>query len=296
MNHIVKLFIGIIFLSFISCSRPVANFVIKSQETKAPARIILENQSEKADSFYWDFGDGSQSEEMSPDHLYLLSGRYKIKLQALQGNKKDLIEKEIVVMPPQKCLVQLKTPQGAMVIELFDDTPAHRDNFLKLVEDGFYNELLFHRVIDGFMIQGGDPNSRGASAQARLGSGGPGYQIPAEFNVNRVHVKGALAAARQGDQVNPEKKSSGSQFYIVHGREVDEDLLESMEMRKGVKYSEESKKSYIESGGTPFLDFEYTVFGRVIEGMEIIDSVASVKTLPGDRPVEDVTMTLTVIK
>ena len=296
MRRIDLFLLGIILLSLCSCARPVANFVIKTEDSKAPAIIRLENQSEKADSFFWDFGDGNISEETSPEHLYLMSGRYGIKLHALKGNKKDITEKEIIIMPPQNCLVHLETPLGTMLIELYDDTPIHRDNFLKLVEENFYDGLLFHRIIDGFMIQGGDPASKEANAHTNIGSGGPGYELPAEFNANFVHLKGALAAARKGDPVNPEKKSSGSQFYIVHGREVDSDDLDSMENRKGVKYSEEVRKAYLEYGGTPFLDFEYTVFGRVIEGLEIIDAIASVKTLPGDRPVEDVSMKLAVIK
>ena len=138
------------------------------------------------------------------------------------------------------------------------------------------------------MVQGGDPDSKNAKPGARLGSGGPGYTIPAEITEEFAHVKGALSAARQGDNVNPKKKSSGSQFYIVQGQKANEDILSSMEKRKGITYSDEIKGKYINEGGTPFLDQEYTVFGMVEKGMEIVDAIAAVETNPGDRPKEDV--------
>lgn len=197
--------------------------------------------------------------------------------------------------------VLIHTDFGVMVIELSDSTPGHRDNFLKLASEGFYNDLLFHRVINGFMIQGGDPESRGAEPNTRLGGGGPGYTIPAEIRADHLHVKGALAAARQGDAVNPEKKSSGSQFYIVQGKTWTDSQLSQMEMRANAvmpsfKFSEENKEVYKTVGGTPFLDMNYTVFGQVIEGLDIIDSIANVKTLPGDRPVEDVKFSVEILK
>ena len=156
-----------------------------------------------------------------------------------------------MVKAPETCLVEIETPQGNMLVQLYDETPLHRDNFLKLAEDGFYNDLIFHRVIDGFMIQGGDPNSRDAPPGANLGSGGPGYQIAAEFNESHIHLKGALAAARTGDGVNPERKSSGSQFYIVQGNPVNENMLEMVGVRNGIEYSPDQRKAYAEVGGTP---------------------------------------------
>jgi len=196
--------------------------------------------------------------------------------------------------------VALETQFGTMTIELFDDTPAHRDNFIKLVEEGFYNDLLFHRVIKDFMVQGGDPNSRGAAPGARLGTGGPGYTIEAEMDSTHMHLKGALSAARQGDKVNPEKRSSGSQFYLVQGKTYTAAELANFESRMqknhpGFAYSEEQKAAYATAGGTPFLDMEYTVFGQVIEGLDIIDSIAAVRTARGDRPLEDVTMRMRII-
>lgn len=160
---------------------------------------------------------------------------------------------------PEEPVFKMETTLGTMTFKLYKDTPLHRDNFVKLASEGFYNNLLFHRVINGFMIQGGDPNSRDAKAGQRLGSGGPGYTVPAEFNANLKHKKGAIAAARTGDAVNPEKASSGCQFYIVQDE---------------VACSQ--------------LDGNYTVYGQVIEGLDIIDKIAHVETAAGDRPVTDV--------
>lgn len=196
--------------------------------------------------------------------------------------------------------VALETQFGTMTIELFDDTPVHRDNFIKLVDEGFYNDLLFHRVIKDFMVQGGDPTSRGAGPGTRLGTGGPGYTIEAEMDSTHLHLKGALSAARQGDQVNPEKRSSGSQFYLVQGKTYSADQLANFESRMqknhpGFAYTAEQKTAYATGGGTPFLDMEYTVFGQVIDRLDIIDSIAMVRTARGDRPVADVTMRMRLV-
>ncbi len=191
-------------------------------------------------------------------------------------------------------MVQLDTEYGTMKIELYDSTPQHRDNFIKLASEGFYDDLLFHRVINGFMIQGGDPESKNASSSKRLGGGGPGYLIPAE--IGSPHFKGTLAAARTGGPMNPEKESSGSQFYIVQGNAVDDTRLDQIERQKGVTYNETQRKKYKEMGGTPMLDMDYTVFGEVVEGLDVIDKIAAVKTAPGDRPVEDVKMKIKVIR
>ena len=190
--------------------------------------------------------------------------------------------------------VLVETDFGNMKLELYDSTPLHKENFLKLAEEGFYDDLLFHRVMQGFMIQGGDPNSRDATPQQRLGSGGPGYTIDAEFGAS-YHFKGALAAARQPDQVNPEKKSSGSQFYIVHGRQFDESQIRTMAQQKNIVYTEDDVKKYLSAGGYPPLDNEYTVFGHVVEGMDVIDKIAAVRTAPGDRPIEDVKIKMKVV-
>lgn len=247
--------------------------------------------------------------------------------------------------------VKMKTSMGDVTLKLYDETPLHRDNFIKLVQDGFYEGLLFHRVIKDFMIQGGDPESKDAAAGVQLGGGGPGYTIPNEIQTGLYHKKGALCAARQGDNVNPEKRSSGSQFYIVTGKVTSENQLNSitqnanqqkedlligkflqnpenteyinrytecqklyqtgdpanqqkaeedfatlideikplaMEGYEPFEYTKEQIETYTTVGGTPFLDNNYTVFGEVIEGLDIVDQLGAVKTAPGDRPLEDV--------
>lgn len=242
-------------------------------------------------------------------------------------------------------VVTIKTPFGDMIALLYDETPKHKENFIKLAKEHFYDSLLFHRVIEGFMIQGGDPTSRGAKKGQRLGSGGPGYTIDAEILPTHYHEKGALSAARLGDQQNPERASSGSQFYIVQGSKVSEDQLKSdpvrfnqamkmffsdsvnkayydtlmgfvqkndrtgyetflMELKPKVEahvgfktdrlVSPDKLKAYTTVGGAPHLDDQYTVFGKVIKGLEVIDKIASQPKDPSDRPEQDVTMTVTV--
>jgi len=193
-------------------------------------------------------------------------------------------------------MVEIITEFGTMKVRLYDETPLHRDNFIKLVEEGFYNDLLFHRVIKNFMVQGGDPNSKGAEPNTPLGNGGPGYTIPAEIKPGLFHKKGVLSAARLGDQMNPEKASSGSQFYLVQGTKVPAATLQQFAARSGYQYSPEQIEAYETVGGTPHLDGQYTVFGEVIEGLDIIDKIAAVPTAPGDRPLKDVKMTMRIVK
>lgn len=259
-------------------------------------------------------------------------------LVACSGNKSSAGEGD-------ERLVLIETPYGNMTVKLYNETPLHRDNFIKLASEGFYDGLLFHRVIKGFMIQGGDPESRNAPSGKRLGAGDPGYQIPAEIVDKYFHKKGALAAARQGDNTNPERKSSGSQFYIVQGKVLDEEMLAQMEEKMKLQairaealkmfqekqnqilklqmegktdslnairiqiqeeaekeidqsmfsLSENRKEAYQTIGGTPHLDGAYTVFGEVIEGLNVIDSIANVQTLPGDRPNIDLTMKIKIL-
>ncbi len=187
----------------------------------------------------------------------------------------------------------IETDYGNIKVLLYDDTPLHQANFVKLANEGFYDGLLFHRIIQGFMMQGGDPDSREATPNRPFGSGGPGYQIPAEFG--HLHYKGALAAARNG---NPEKKSSGSQFYIVQGRPVQDFALKAQENKFNFTYNEAQRAKYAEVGGTPMLDMDYTVFGEVVEGIEVVDEICSVAKNPslGDRPIEDVKMKISIVK
>lgn len=235
--------------------------------------------------------------------------------------------------------VVLETNQGIIKLKLYEDTPKHSSNFIKLVKEKHYDGLLFHRVINGFMIQGGSSDSRGAEKGKLLGGGDPGYTIEAEIRPEHIHEKGALCAARQGDAVNPEKRSSGEQFYIVQGKVYTDAELDKMEQSKlmeaknkfGMKLfqpKQEEFRRYIAAqqqskadslirligseieaefkdytahlipagkreiyktmGGTPFLDGEYTVFGEVVEGLDIVDKIASQKTGPNDRPEEDI--------
>ena len=279
-----------------SCAtKPKAGFTVPSQKIMAPAKVSFTNTTPKADKFEWNFGDGSPvSNEVKPTHRYTHSGNYTVVLKATSGNKTVTRKQNMQVTAPERCLIEIETNQGTMIAELFNSTPQHRDNFVKLAEEGYYNDLLFHRVIAGFMIQGGDPNSRGAKAGQSLGFGGPSYKVPAEFVDSLVHVKGSLAAARDG---NPQKASSGSQFYIVQGGgPMTDDQLNMLEAQKGFHYSSEQREAYKKMGGTPFLDRDYTVFGRVVEGLDVLDKIAATRTGGGDRPVEDVTMKIRVIK
>ena len=240
--------------------------------------------------------------------------------------------------------INITTPLGNIKVRLYDETPIHRDNFLKLVQEGFYNDTLFHRVIENFMIQGGDPNSRNATPEQMLGAGDPGYTLPSEFVSGCYHKRGALAAARMGDEVNPNRDSSGSQFYIVWGqtyssaklKQLEQQMLQQIEQqevnrlslerreeimnlrrsrnreglmelqeqliqqaKQAVKakkplFTEEMCKVYEEVGGVPFLDGQYTVFGEVESGLEVVERLQQVPTGMADRPLEDIKIQITI--
>jgi peptidyl-prolyl cis-trans isomerase B (cyclophilin B) len=214
---------------------------------------------------------------------------------------KKVVPKPVVKKPAPKPpvvstekLVEISTDYGVMVAKLYDSTPLHRDNFLKLVAQNFYDSLLFHRVIEQFMIQGGDPTSKYATDSMALGSGSAqGERTPAEFKPQFFHKKGALAAARDG---NPERASSNCQFYIVHGKKYTEAELDGvykqrvMSANPNFKYTAAQKEIYSRLGGTPFLDQNYTVFGEVISGLDVIDKIAKVVKGRGDRPLVNVRM------
>jgi peptidyl-prolyl cis-trans isomerase B (cyclophilin B) len=190
----------------------------------------------------------------------------------------------------------IETNLGNMKGKLYNGTPKHRDNFMKLANDKYYHDLLFHRVIKGFMIQGGDPDSKIAEPEDQLGGGGPGYTIEAEFDTNYTHKRGALAAARLGGPSNPKKRSSGSQFYIVHGKTWSDKDLKMIEKRAGKKWTAAQKEIYKKQGGYPPLDQDYTVFGEIIEGLDVLEKIAAVQIGRADRPVEDVEMKITLIR
>ncbi len=200
------------------------------------------------------------------------------------GKVKEAVVKERMVL--------ISTDFGDMKVKLYNATPKHRDNFIKLSGEGFFDSLLFHRVIKNFMIQGGDPLSKHAAPGVGLGNGDNGYTIPAEFVDTIFHKKGSICAARTE---NPEKASSGCQFYIVQGQVMTNEQINQFEQQRGIKLSAKQRQAYSTIGGVPFLDQNYTVFGEVIEGLDVIDKIAAVKTAPGDRPLEDVRMKIKVI-
>ena len=191
--------------------------------------------------------------------------------------------------------ITISTTMGDIRVLLYDETPLHQANMLKLIEDRYYDEQLFHRVMENFMIQGGDPHSKGAERGQRLGTGGPGYTIEAEFSETLYHKKGALAAARQGDGVNPEQRSSGSQFYLVKGQVFTVEQLNSMiKSGRSLALNTEQVEIYTTIGGTPHLDGAYTVFGEVIEGLEIVDQITWEPTDSYNRPLQNITYKITI--
>ncbi|MBO4486994.1 MAG: peptidylprolyl isomerase [Bacteroidaceae bacterium] len=203
----------------------------------------------------------------------------------------------------KQTIVELLTSKGKITLRLYNETPLHRDNFVKLVKEGYFNDLLFHRVIQDFMIQGGDPDSRDAAPGRMLGEGGPDYTLPAEIRFPQIfHKRGVLAAAREGDLTNPERRSSGSQFYIVWGktfsREDIDKLAARMERDSGGKFTmpDEVRKYYMHYGGTPHLDGAYTVFGEVVKGIEVVNAIQQVATDTNDRPIEDIKILYAEIK
>ena len=192
--------------------------------------------------------------------------------------------------------VLLSTSLGDINIILYEETPLHTENFLQLARDGYFDNQIFHRVINNFMIQAGDPLSKDAKPGEIIGHGGPGYTIPAEFHPDLYHKKGAVAAARQGDDINPERASSGSQFYIVQGTIFGDDDLDLMEQRQvHIRFTQEQRKVYKTIGGAPHLDYGYTVFGEVINGFDVLDLIAAVPTDNHSRPLEDIKIKIKVI-
>lgn len=189
--------------------------------------------------------------------------------------------------------VLISTDLGDITVKLYNSTPRHRDNFLKLVNQGFYDSLLFHRVIRNFMIQGGDPESKNAPAGMMLGNGDVGYTIPAEFIDTLFHKKGALCAARTE---NPERASSGCQFYIVQGQVFTEEQVQMLELQRGIKLSPQQKIIYTTLGGAPWLDKNYTIYGEVVSGLDVVDKIGLAPTGPYDRPTVDLHMKMKQIK
>ncbi|WP_416277215.1 peptidylprolyl isomerase [Parabacteroides bouchesdurhonensis] len=194
-------------------------------------------------------------------------------------------------------LVLIDTDMGKIKVKLFNDTPLHRDNFIKNVKEKRYEGLLFHRIIKQFMVQGGDINSKDAPIEQHLGDGDAGYTIPAEIVYPRYfHKRGALCAARTGDDINPEKASSATQFYIVTGKFYTEMELDKMEKENGITLTPEQKEAYMLEGGAPHLDGNYTVFGEVVKGMKVVDKIQFVETNEDDRPLKNIKIkTMTIV-
>lgn len=201
----------------------------------------------------------------------------------------------LLAKPPKNQYVRIKTAYGQVIIRLYNETPKHRDNFVKLTKQGFYNGTLFHRVIQNFMIQGGDPDSKGAKPGQELGDGGPKYTVPAEFKDSLFHKRGVLAAARDD---SPSKASSSNQFYIVEGKRFTDGRLDTLEQTrlKGFKIPAWQREVYQTVGGAPYLDHNYTVYGEVVSGIDMVDLIAAVAKDKKDRPLKDVAMTVELLK
>lgn len=232
--------------------------------------------------------------------LFLFFNLFLVEASAQRKTAKKPVRKTAVRKAPIKAIpdipgtrVLISTDSGNMIVRLYDSTPLHRDNFIAKVNEGFYDSLLFHRVINGFMLQGGDPNSKNAQPGEMLGAGSAaGDRIPAEFVPSLFHKKGALAAARDN---NPEMASSNCQFYIVQGKTMTDEQLNILQVQTGRTFTAVERVAYKRDGGTPFLDQKYTVYGEVEAGMNVIDKIAAVPTAPGDRPIGDVRMNMRVL-
>lgn len=194
------------------------------------------------------------------------------------------------ITPVKNDIVIITTKFGDIEIMLYDKTPLHRENFIRLANSGYFDSTLFHRVVSHFVIQGGDPDSKKARPGLVLGNGGPGYEIPAEFIPEYIHKRGAVGMARESDDINPLKKSSGSQFYIVTGKIFNDEQLNKIEVKYKKKFNSKEREIYKTIGGSPHLDGNYTVFGEVVRGMDVVDKIATVKTDSNNRPLDDIIM------
>ncbi len=261
-----------------SCSRPVARFT-QPVDVTAASIIKLKNESSSSTQFKWYLDEDFFSDEAEPEYIFTSSGRFILKLEASDGKKTDVYNQEVIVKAPKRCYVLVKTNLGDMIFALSEKTPRHMRNFLKQVNDEFYSGISFHRVISGFMIQAGDETQKKRSRFP---------EVVNEINSELPHYRGALAAARMPDNINPDKKSSGSQFYIVQGKSLSEEELLNYASENLWDYTQEQTLNYIEKGGAPQLDGNYTVFGYLVKGEEVLDAIASVKTDGLDKPLSDV--------
>lgn len=269
---------------FWQCAKPIAAFVQKSDNNiVVPAKVYFENTSENVTSYSWEIDGQAYSSDKHLEHTFYDSGKHSVVLIAKEGNKEIRKESLIYVDAPSYCTVLIKTTMGDLVVELSESTPIHLKNFSELVESGFYNGIFFHRVIDDFMVQGGGNENRNSGKRHSDPS-----TIPHEISNDLLHYKGALAAARMPDDMNPEKASSGSQFYLVDGRSLDADRMEKIQAEKLFDYTDKQVGRYTEVGGAPQLDGEYTVFGYLISGFDVLDKIAKTETDKYDKPLEDI--------
>jgi len=271
-------------LIFSQCAKPIVGFVQKSEKNLVvPAKVYFENTSENVTEYSWEIDGEVHSSDKHLEHTFYDSGKHSVVLIAKEGNKTTRKESVIYVEAPSYCTVLIKTTLGDLVVELNEDAPGHLQNFSELVESGFYEGIFFHRIIDDFMIQGGGNENRNSG---RRQTDPP--TIPHEINTALPHYRGALAAARMPDDMNPEKASNGSQFYIVDGRGLDSDRMQKIQAEKLFDYTEDQIEKYISVGGAPQLDGEYTVFGYMISGFEVLDKIARTDTDKYDKPLEDI--------
>lgn len=266
------------------CAKPIAGFVQKSEsKLVVPAKVYFENTSENVSSYSWEVNGKVLSSDKHLEHTFYDSGRNSVVLIAKEGNKTTRKESIFYVEPPTFCTVLIQTTEGDLILELSEKTPGHLKNFSDLVESGFYNGIFFHRIIDDFMIQCGGNENRNSGKRHTTPP-----EIPHEIGNELLHYKGALAAARNPDDINPTKASSGSQFYIVDGRSLDSDRMQKIQQEKLFDYTDEQLEKYIAMGGAPQLDGEYTVFGHLISGFEVLDRLARTDTDKYDKPINDI--------
>jgi len=276
--------IGLVLCTLLgACTKPISQFRTLSTDFSAPATIEFKNLSTGADSYIWKVDSEVISDSSNLNHIFLGSGRHTIELISTAGSKQSVSSQDIFIEAPSECLVYMQTSLGPLLFSLSDNTPRHRDNFIELVASTYYDGIKFHRVIDGFMIQAGDSKTNVASQKISHKK-----EIAEEINTGLMHYKGALAAARMPDDINPERASSGTQFYIVDGQKLTAEAIEKQSYSKLFDYTEEQKSRYIQEGGAPQLDGEYTVFGHLIDGYDTLEAISNAATDSRDNPIEPI--------
>lgn len=278
--------LGLVLCTLLSaCAKPISQFRTVSTDFTAPATIEFENLSTGADSYAWKVDSQYISDSNNFNHIFLSSGRHTIELVSSTGSKENISSQDIFIQAPSECLVYMMTSLGPLLFSLSDKTPIHRDNFLDLIASSYYDGIKFHRVINGFMIQAGDPKTNDISQKISHKK-----EIQEEINTGLMHYKGALAAARMPDNINPDRASSGTQFYVVEGQSLTAEAIEKHGYSKLFDYTEEQKLKYIQEGGAPQLDGEYTVFGHLIDGYDTLEAISNAATDSRDNPIDPITI------